>query len=157
MSCPLPILKGSSRYSLEDQSKYREAFAPLAQQYRSFYRRVLLVLPVGAAISFVAWNIIPASFVEWAIAPVFISAAIVMLLKITISPSLECPACHRNLDVRKLGDFCPECGAANLKPGDLLSSPQCDACGKKLRRRKGRLFKIRACTHCGLFLDDEGV
>ena len=157
MSESLPILKASPRFSLEDQTKYRQIFALVAQKHRSFSRRAWLILAVGAVISVVTWNIIPPSLAEWAVAPFFISWVTVMLLKLTIVPSLECPACHRALDVRKLGDFCPECGAPNLQPGVVLSPPQCAACGKQLRRPKGRLFKIRACTHCGLLLDDKGL
>jgi hypothetical protein len=44
-----------------------------------------------------------------------------------------------------------------LQPGGFLRSPHCKACGKSLRRGRGRHYKIRACTHCGLMLDARGL
>jgi hypothetical protein len=76
---------------------------------------------------------------------------------------LECPACHGNILSRQLGAFCPECGAANLRPGSRFACPHCDACGKTLQRGKTlargktRRYRIHACTHCGLMLDGKGL
>lgn len=67
-----------------------------------------------------------------------------------------CPACHNELD-QNIGPFCPECGSTSVLPGSMFQAPRCPACGVVLRNAKVRGYCIRACTNCGVMLDDEGV
>jgi hypothetical protein len=85
----------------------------------------------------------------------FISWSTVVLLVI-LSPVPNCPACHNALD-QGLGDYCPECGARHASAWRLVHAPSCLSCGKIISRRRGRQYKIRACTHCGVPLDDKGL
>ena len=68
----------------------------------------------------------------------------------------DCPACHTKLDAG-FGAFCPECSSRSLQCDRWFRSPRCDACGKSMRGGKGRNYKIRACTHCGVMLDERGL
>ncbi len=68
-----------------------------------------------------------------------------------------CPACNRKVEV-SVRKFCPECGSSDLTPKSFLLSAKCHSCGVNLRRGKGgRSYKIRCCTHCGVFLDGKGI
>ena len=73
------------------------------------------------------------------------------------SVDLVCPGCLNNVEDSR-GSYCPECGSHSLQPRRWFRFPHCTGCGKIMSNsRAGRLYKIRACTHCGLRLDDNGV
>ena len=75
-------------------------------------------------------------------------------------PKLTCPACELNADCDFVR-FCPECGSEKVQTKEekfFLERPRCDSCSAVLGRKKGeRLFKIRFCTRCGAYLDENGV
>jgi hypothetical protein len=75
----------------------------------------------------------------------------------TYKPRLpDCPRCGKNLG-DLFGSYCPEC-LGSLSPGGT-SERNCTTCGKALRNSKGkrgRNFRIRGCSHCGLLLDESG-
>jgi len=72
-------------------------------------------------------------------------------------PKLVCPQCANNL-LGDVDEFCPECGSQQIKRGGFFAAPRCLSCKRSLRRNKGRpQYKIRACTRCGAWLDDEGL
>ena len=98
----------------------------------------------------------PKIYIGWFVGAFIICWLVMVIVAITQS-SLECPACHGDLNSRELGSFCPECGAIGLKPSGWFKAAHCDSCGKSLRRGKSRQYRIRACTHCGLILDEKGL
>jgi hypothetical protein len=78
-------------------------------------------------------------------------------------PRLVCPVCKLDAETEFVR-FCPECGSDEVQTkGDdkyFLLWPRCRACGKELSRSgKGnrRLYRIRFCTRCGAYLDEEGL
>jgi RNA polymerase subunit RPABC4/transcription elongation factor Spt4 len=155
MSEPVSFSKNSPRFSVEEQARIRERFAPIAQQYRSGSRRALVIFAVSAVI-IASGFLMPRPLAGWVVGAFFICWLTLLVLALT-RPPLECPSCRRLLDSRELGSFCPECGSGGLKEGGWFRAPHCDACGKGLRRGKGRLYRIRACTHCGVILDEKGL
>ncbi|HTB83533.1 MAG TPA: hypothetical protein VK742_07765 [Candidatus Sulfotelmatobacter sp.] len=142
------------RFSEEEQKRLREIFAPTAQKYRSRSRLAFVVLGIGFVIIFS--GLLLNSYTGWIFGAFSICWLVIFFVAI-IQSSLECPACHGNLVSSELGSYCPECGAANLKPGGWFRVPHCYSCGKSLRRGKTRQYKIHACTHCGLMLSDRGL
>ena len=68
----------------------------------------------------------------------------------------KCPSCDHRLN-GALGRFCPNCGADGLTAG-RLQAPRCSACGTSISGRRGkRFYKVRACTACGLIVDEAGL
>ena len=170
MSKPLPVAKVADEYSAEEQMRFREQFAPVAQRYRQRNRR-RKVCVIGCAIwmgipayiyfaTVVGLHIIPASGLpadlSWIWFVVLLPWALASIVFQLSMPRLECPACHNLLD-RRLGQYCPECSSSQLEPEHWYRAPRCNACGKRMARAKGgRCYKIRACTHCGVILDEIG-
>jgi hypothetical protein len=162
MSKPLPVAKVADEYSAEEQMLFREQFAPVVQRYRRRNRhRIVCVVgyciwlgfPVIIAISgySLSKDIIRAWFV------VALSLGLALIVFGLSLPRLECPACHNRLD-RRLGHYCPKCGSSQLEPEHWYRTPRCNDCGKRMARGKhGRCYRIRACTHCGVILDEIGL
>ena len=84
-----------------------------------------------------------------------LSCWLVCLGAIVSARQLICPGCDNLIDA--IDRYCPECGGTPLIPGGLFKTPECTVCGKKLRFGKSRSFRIRACTHCGVMLDEQGL
>ena len=154
MSTPIPSSTNKPRFTEEKQKRLREIFAPIAQKYRSRSRLALVVLGLVAVIILIA--ILMKTFNAWIGGAFFICWLIMGVVVITQS-SLKCPACRGNLVSEEFGSFCPECGAASLKLGGWFKSAHCDSCGKSLGRGRTRQYRVRACTHCGLILDERGL
>jgi hypothetical protein len=130
-----------------------KAFRPAAHSYRRA-QNVAGVFFVGFLVCVAVSFVLPESTTDWKIGGAFIcwlaGVSVIML-----SP-LRCPACRNNLLAPQLGPYCPECGARALKESDDPS--HCSGCGRDIRFRKGgRCFHIRACTHCGVRLDERGL
>ncbi len=145
-----------ARYTTEQAEELRRSFEAVAESYRRHGRVGLIgiagfIFCIAGGALFLKGSrpglavIVPAA-VCWVIGVIAIISA----------PQLKCPGCGGRLD-RGFGDWCPECGSDRLGPAGWLTSPRCDACGKRMRRAKTRQYKIRACTHCGLMLDDRGL
>ncbi len=71
---------------------------------------------------------------------------------------LVCPGCGGNM-LYRFGPFCPECGEAGFPEASFWMGKriECHFCGKTCWSGKGRYYTIRACTHCGLVVDKEGL
>jgi len=153
----IPVARFAGDYSPEERHHFREIFRPKAEQYRRYSRRTLII----GAVAFVAWiaaiQIFPRAGLGWVCGVLFIALLGLVILSWFSQPLLKCPACHNSVDSPKLGRYCPECGSGELKPGSWWRSPSCTACGKRMYRQKSRGYTIRACTHCGVLLDDNGV
>ena len=95
----------------------------------------------------------------------FATGYLVFFIHALRTPKLPCPSCHGDLEVAKLGDYCPDCGAEEtIAKKEALTGlinakhPKCASCGTKFTggRWGKRIYRIRFCTHCGVFLDDKG-
>jgi hypothetical protein len=169
----LPVTKVASDYSEEELTRLREEFVPVAEKIRQRRKFILLFI-----IACVIWNvlclfcIIPAilqilppnvqEFVQEALRhrgrrnpvgmilnlPLFVLFGVI---ESRFKNQIKCPACHNHLYAPRLGDYCPECGNSHLDKSSRRLGPKCEDCGKRLTR-----YKIRACTHCGVFLDEKG-
>ncbi len=138
----------------DERARLREAFRPSARRYRRVGRIELGIF--SAAIGFVLLGMmLPKPLSGWMLAG-FMTCWCAILATFLLSPSLACPACANKLE-QGFGPFCPECGAGALGPAGFFRAPHCAACGRDMRRGKGRHYRIRACTHCGLWLDDKGL
>jgi hypothetical protein len=71
----------------------------------------------------------------------------------------RCPACTNETDEYpgQYCHFCPACGGTAIGPAAWATAPECQTCGIALRFGKGRDFKIRFCTSCGVKLDESGI
>jgi len=150
-------------YSPEELKQFREMFAVDLKQYRATNRRyanpILVVILVGFAAIFCSF-LLSQTLIRWLLgAGICLIAAGVIIIAIAASSlqkKLLCPACH-DLFIDEIGECCPECGSASLESGDWIGTQHCNACGKNLRIGRNRNFRYKACTHCGVFLDEMGL
>jgi hypothetical protein len=158
----------SVNYSAEDMAKFQETFGPTAERYHR-HRRIAWVafgagscLLIGSLLSngiskLVFDRALFAKDLPWYVtAVVFVCFAIFGVAMISC-PHLRCPGCQGFL-TKGIGRFCPECGSNGLET-DLLGRPCCRNCGKTMKHgRNGmRFYRVRACTSCGLMLDNRGL
>ena len=138
-------------YTPDDAAAFREHFRPLAQHYRWRSRTT----GFGMAGAFVCTVLGVVLLPNYGVYFFLGGTSSVLLIALTGPVAPDCPACHNKLDSR-FGVFCPECGSQSLRPGGWFSFPRCDSCGKTMHCGRGRRYKIRACTFCGLMLDQKG-
>jgi hypothetical protein len=148
----------ASDYSAEECARFREVFRPLAVTYRR--RR-----GVGSAwFLFGAGCLISGGFLDyvlrqnlmpWFAIPFSLCVAVWFWILMT-TPKLICPACSQEME-HSFGDYCPECGSKGMEAPGQFRAAHCKTCGKSMHGGRGRKYKIRACTHCGLMLDDQGL
>jgi hypothetical protein len=156
-------LKEAGGHSPEELKQFREMFAADLEQYRATERRraipILVVFLAGFA-AVVCSFLFSQHPVKWLLgAGIFLVAAGLVSLAtaaVSFQKGLKCPACH-NQFIDDIGECCPECGSTPLEPADWLGARHCNACGKNLRIGRNRNFKYKACTHCGVFLDEKGL
>jgi hypothetical protein len=150
--------KTARDYTAFELFRFREEFARIAEKYEQgtrVYRMAAGVFLFGNALCF-------AAVAGGSTTPLPLLFLVPGLLMIPVAVlrargvKLCCPACTRNLVANDFGEFCPGCGGG-IKFSRLLGMPECLECGLKPRYRKGRRFKIRACTYCGVKLHEEGV
>lgn len=157
----LSVLKPAryiSDYLPAELMSFRESFKPLAERYRRYQGVAYLALVLGLCIGlFVLMPVLllHSTTNPWVVFPLLLCVAIYGILVVLV-PVPRCPACHNRLD-RGFGAFCPECGARALERATWFREAQCSSCARPLTRGKTRHYKIRACTHCGVQLDEEGV
>lgn len=149
---PIPVERFVSDYSAEEREGFQEKFRPVADAYRRRMRKALLVLGASLICGIFSFAI-PTSHPGWGVGGIM--ACMLVLLFFTTA-RCECPGCHNDL-ARGLGAYCPECGARSLQQNKWLGTGYCLSCGKELLQGKGHRYKVRACTHCGLFLDARGL
>lgn len=131
------------------------AFQPLAVQYRQRKRVIELAGWIGTAL------LLGAGCLDGFDSMLFVGGcACLLLLSVILSqvlPILACPACAKHLD-GNLGAYCPECGEHAVAPESWFAPPSCRSCHCYLcLDERGRHYRIRACTHCGAKVDDEGL
>ncbi|MGD0509471.1 MAG: hypothetical protein ABSA27_16855 [Terriglobales bacterium] len=156
--------KKVGHYSPEELKQFQEIFAADLKQYRAtdqqYAAPLLAVFLVGVAAVVCSYLLSSQPPIKWLlgagivlIAGVFISIAVAAS---SLEKQLKCPACH-SLFIDEIGECCPECGSAPLVPGGGLGGLHCSSCGKKLISGKNRNFRYKACTHCGVLLEQKGL
>ena len=144
----VPPTKLVSDYNDSEKLHFRETFQPRAKQYRYFKYCFYSLLIIAFVSLFFSQN-------NYRLVLFFGLIGIYALLYYVIKPL--CPACKRDVDVR-VRTFCPECGSSKIDLGGFMRSIECLSCGAILRQgRNGRQYRVRCCTHCGVFLDDKGI
>jgi hypothetical protein len=157
-------------YTTSQQKQLRTDFEPVAAQYRHFkhWKTGLSFGFMACLALFFCIDFLPSNltfiwlFSFLALFVLFWLVTIVLSLR--MNALFMCPGCIYPL--KELHTYCPECGHAGLVPAVshwLSTTPaHCTACSKDLVITSGkdggsRQYTIRACSHCGLYLDDEGL
>lgn len=152
-------------YSPEELKRFREIFAEDLKQYRSADQRcaypVLIVILAGFAAVVCSFLLSHSqSPIKWLLGVgIFLALAGLLLFAIVltiIEKKLKCPACHDSF-LGEIADYCPECGGGSLESPNWIGARHCNSCGKKILSGKNRTFRYKACTHCGVFLDEKGL
>ncbi len=144
-------------YSAAERERLRAAFAPVVAAYRRY--KQLTMVGIGLFLAgLVLPLVLPDGFGGWLWPLPVIGFPLAGYATFRAVRLLKCPGCAQALE-GKLGPYCPECGARELQAGDWLRPSVCGACGKhfKLEAKRARAYLIRACTHCGLRLDEAGL
>lgn len=141
-------------YSPDEQSRLRGAFAPIASKHRR-HARISYIAGGGFVCCVLLMMILPKALSPDSLIPLPIFWLVGMWAVLS-EPRLVCPGCSNEIDGR-LGPYCPECGNRHLESSGWLQPPYCTTCKKSMQRGKYRRYTIRACTHCGLMLDDRGL
>jgi len=143
------------RFSTPGRHSFEAAFARRARRHR-LSTRIVLSLLIGFGLGLSAAAMLPVSEVArlWIVG---LSAALlpIAVLVHVVNLRLRCPSCRRPLAPAK-GRYCPQCGSGAY----LAGSGQCDDCGARIEEETGedaRSYRIRGCTHCGVFLDERGL
>jgi hypothetical protein len=161
----IPVTKTASDYSQEDLLRFREQFKPVREKLHRL-RRYFALICVPAFLVFISdlAVLIYLKDLPDGIQHLMVYIFVFVLLFIFACSTffqfflsrIQCTACHNRLDFCKHVDYCPECGSNQLDAGNWFKFPRCNACGRKLASgRGGRCYKIRFCTHCGVFLDEK--
>jgi hypothetical protein len=159
----MPEKVKSEKYSEADLARFQAQFRLDAQRIAK-----LRIFLGGAIIAFFTFCVgcfvlgaIPAAVgVARACIPLAFLSFAVVLAALVWQRRLKCPACRRRLFDR-FGSWCPECGSRSLgdpDPNDIVPRYPCTGCGRKFRWGKGAsVFRLRYCSHCGVFLDEQGL
>jgi predicted RNA-binding Zn-ribbon protein involved in translation (DUF1610 family) len=142
-------------YTPEELETFREQFKPLAERcHRSVLRRPEIIVPMASYLIFFSLAIVAPRPLSLYFGSVVIYSVYYWVKASQWIP--KCPACNVVINAYG-GSFCPECGSRSLQYGGRF--PRCSSCAKVLRTgiRNKRLYTIRACTTCGILLDDKGV
>ena len=149
---------GMVPYSTAARDELKAVFAPVAGRHRRYMR-----LAAWSGVGFLggivlAPRFLPASLTDWILPFVLACLAGAGFALVRAARLLRCPGCAKSLTAQPAA-YCPECGSPGLTVGTPLTPPHCAACGKYMRQRSrsARQYVIRACTHCGLQLDETGL
>ena len=157
----------SASYSAEDVIRFRETFGPIAERYHRHRRIawgaggtgfcVVICLLLSNGISMLLFDkTLYAKDPPWYVTVIVVTCFVVFAGAMISRPRLKCPGCGGFL-TKGIGRYCPECGSEGLET-DWLGRPCCRGCGNTMARGRygGRLYRVRACTFCGLMLDSRG-
>jgi RNA polymerase subunit RPABC4/transcription elongation factor Spt4 len=149
--------------SLEELQRFKEGFAAELKLNRASERRfalpILMIFLAGFAAIFCSFLLFHPPL-TWLFITGFVMVAIALILMAVTATvyqrKLICPACrHSFMDA--IDECCPECGSPSLEMRDWRGGRHCNFCGKDLVSGKNRNFKYKACTHCGVLLDEKGL
>jgi hypothetical protein len=143
------------RFAAPGRYSFEAAFAPRARRYRLSTRIVVLLLAgFGLGLLAAAKLPVPEAVRLWIAVPSAALLPLAVLVHIS-NLRLRCPSCRKTLTPAK-GRYCPQCGGEGYRTGSRL----CDACGGRIEEDSGddaRSYRVRGCTHCGVFLDELGL
>ena len=143
------------RFTGPGRQSFEAVFAARAQRYRLTTRIVVLLL-VGFGVGMLAAVKLPVP--EASRARMALLSAALLLLAVFVhflNRRLRCPRCRKALTPAK-GRYCPQCGAEEYQAG----LGRCEDCGGRIEEETGedaRSYRVRGCTHCGVFLDERGL
>lgn len=140
-----PPEKTVADYSEFEKERFRAAFKPIANRHR-----IIGFILLGLCFTVFLLSVLLKRDNWWWFCCVVLFAIIYSIL---LGP--VCPACKLKVD-DAVRAFCPECGG-KASEGRFFKAPECLSYGQHLRRGKRRSYKIRCCTHCGVFLDSKGI
>jgi hypothetical protein len=145
---PLEVPRFAADLPAEERLRFREEFRGTATRLRLIRGiATVLIAAFGLASFFGRPALTEGRLWSIALAVVCIVIAVANVLP-------QCPSCHNRL--ARLGRFCPNCGASDL--GSKGGAPYCSSCDTSITGFKGkRRYKRRACSSCGLMLDEEGL
>ena len=141
-------------YSEDECLCFRDAFTSIATDYR-FHARISYIGIGGFAVGILLAALLPKTILPWLFIPIVVFWFVALGGALTAQP-LICPGCSNDME-HSFGKYCPACGSASLEPSTFFRRPRCLTCGKSMGGGKGGHYKIRACTHCGLMLDERGL
>src|SRR6266446_10623852 len=101
MNEPVSFSKNSPRFSPEEQTRFREMFAPIAQQYRKGSRRAYVILGVGAAIILTGF-LLPKIYTGWVVGAFFICWLTYRESWVVFAPSAAPPTLSREVGFESL-------------------------------------------------------
>ena len=144
--------KTAADYSPAMVEEFARQFRPQARRYRwqsNLGSYGFIGCVIGTLLLARTW-----SFVF----PIGMALAVLFLIFFALRSDIlpPCPACHGDLDP-DFGRFCPECGSVLIWEDLPGGWRVCRSCRHPLRHGKGRNYRIRNCTHCGLRLDEKGL
>jgi len=154
--------KAVADYAPEELARFRDAFRPGAERYRRCQQTEIigiLGIAIPGLLLFITSFVFPEAVLKlmfpWFLILFFI-LWVAAVCAFFVSGNLRCPACRNELETLK-GPYCPECGARALKRRRWLRAPECSACGRVIIGRTGFGFRLRACSHCGVIVDEKGL
>ncbi len=137
-------------YSPDELDRFVHAFGRSREMIRRWNWRLFVVF--GIALTVTAMLCVPGDlWIEWSAAFVICFLVIITLWKFP-----HCPACRNELEA-VVGPYCPECGERALQRAGWLPIRTCTACGIAISPRKGRNFRVRNCSICGVKVDENGI
>jgi DNA-directed RNA polymerase subunit RPC12/RpoP len=153
----------SQQHSEADLARFQTQFRLHAQRVtrlRIVLGGAILAFFTSCAGCFILGAIPTAARLARACIPLGFLSFAVALAALVGQRRLKCPACGLRLFDR-FGPWCPECGSRSLgspDPDDIVPRYPCAGCGRKFRWGKGgNAFRLRYCSHCGIFLDKQGL
>jgi len=137
---------------------FREKFSRIVQRERIRLRMAILVGAFGAlfVVSMPFWQL-PRTYLI-AVGALGAGAMAGWALWIFLRRRWRfCPACEKRIEL--LGRHCPRCGSESLRPVARHPSEawRCERCEQDFVPGLRRTYAIRYCSHCGGFLDNDGV
>jgi hypothetical protein len=143
------------RFTAPGRYSFQAAFAPRARRYR-LSTRIVVGLLLGFGFGILSAMNLPVSESSrlWIVLPSALLLPLAVLFHLS-NLRLRCPSCRRALTPAK-GRYCPQCGSEEY----LAGSGQCEDCGGLIKEDSGddaRSYRVRGCTHCGVFLDQQGL
>ena len=127
-------------------------FPAQAERYRRQFRLFLKLTFAGMILTGAA-VFGPRNWEVWVGVPA-IALVFAGLITFFTLPRLRCPDCQKSAE--DFDRFCPVCGADGLQRYQITAA-KCGCCKRTLGYNKTRNYRIHFCTHCGEFLDRQGV
>lgn len=145
-------------YTEAELRGFREDFARQAARYREFYRWFMFRWCFVVVLVCAVFHLFLDGRMRWTGPVVFGVWTFAMMFFRLRAPKRACPACQRPLERSKWVHHCPGCGSGKENWLERWGRFQCQRCQRSLWKDHSDLTSsVRACTHCGVFLDPEGV